>query len=79
MELIKLCAPNTPSGNPNRFYVAIENGVIVGGWCEGYEGIHVVPEWIRLKTHHTVCINVKAGEIKKFKAQCDAIAMESVK
>jgi hypothetical protein len=77
MELIKLCAPNTPSGNPNRFYVAIENGAVVNGWCEGYKGVHAVPGWVRQACHLSVCIDVKAGEIKKFKAMVDAIRKAS--
>lgn len=46
--IIHLAAPNTPNGNPNRVYVAIDllSGMVSGAWSEGYRGEAAVPsEW----------------------------------
>lgn len=68
---LHICAPNTPNGNPNRCYVAIDivYGDVVGAWDEGYQGTDAIPdEWKGAGFYGTsspLRINVTATEKRR--------------
>lgn len=72
--ILHLCAPNTPSGNPNRCFVAydIVSGVVVGAWDEGYSGTNAIPDAVKSRVYGAsspLRISVAAREVKDFLKQ----------
>ena len=67
--LLHLVAKNTPSGNPNRIFVAVDLwGQTRGVWDEGYSGIEAVPEEVRIEyTLYAPRIETTAMDIKFYK------------
>ena len=72
---LHLCAPNTPNGNPNRLFVAVDvvYGGVLGAWDEGYEGLDAIPdEWKGggfYGTSDPLVINVSASEKRRFQRE----------
>lgn len=69
---LHLAAPNTPNGNPNRVYVAIDVvfGDVVGAWDEGYRGTDAIPDSFKgagfYGTSSPLRISVSSSEAKGF-------------
>ena len=80
MVLLHLRAPNTPSGNPNRCFVAVaDDGHILGAWEEGYSGESAIPQALRAVGGYPLGIQVTASEVKRFLKQGEAVLRETKK
>ncbi len=73
-------APNTPSGNPNRVFVAIdtETSAVIGAWKADYSGRDAIPDWAKERqVGHDIWINVPASEAKAYLKQGQAVLREA--